>query len=137
MVKSALKVFAVMFVLALFSASPARAKDIRLSSLNPSAEAAGVVRLSMYGSIDCNRRVRIRAFNLEPGATYSVWLVDKDTGKRVPAGPEGNTFVTDQGGSGGYSYIAHLGDLNWKTMEVTLHSGGGPGETVLKARIIP
>lgn len=143
MIRNGMAILFSTLLLIAYGATTADATDIRLKRVGEERTAKGQVELLLTGSVDCDRLLKITAFKLRPEAVYSVWIRERVTGKRVPAGLTGkNFFATGSSGSGGYSYVADLANISWNDILIAWHPDGNHRNTesmvvVLKAKLIP
>lgn len=131
------KEFAMLAVLlTLLFAGVAAAEEYRLKRQDAGPQAAsGTAILEEYGSVDCDRLLKVTVFGLKPDSVYSVWIVEKN-GEKAAAGINGkNTFKTGPSGEGNYTYYSALAYLYWHDLRIT--EGPGYGTVALSAWMRP
>jgi len=97
-------------------------RELTLIKTDPKSKAHGNITMEPIGFIPTERLLRVNVYGLRPNTSYDVWLVDRDTGKRSPAGFVGeNTFRTNAGGSGHFADRTTEFILGWNKLEVSAH----------------
>ncbi len=119
-----------MVLLALFmvysAAAAADYREIPLYKADPASSAHGYITTEPIGFIPFERQLHVNVFSLKPGGLYDVWIVDRGTGKRTPAGFMGqNTFKTNFGGAGHFTDRTSEFILGWNKLEVREHTPKG------------
>jgi hypothetical protein len=100
--------------------------EIPLYKADPASKAHGYITSEPIGFIPYERLLHVNVYSLKPGALYDVWIVDRDTGKRTPAGFMGqNTFKTNFGGAGHFTDRTSEFTLGWNKLEVREHTPKG------------
>ena len=130
--RKVLIILVLLFVIALFyTGADALAVEIKMKPAVPDTEARGLVTIKDAPRVPSDRLLIVDVRGLRPDSVYSVWLVDKDTGKRTPAGLTGqNHFRTDPSGYAHYTDHTDRYKLDHNTLEVAFHPDGDPGNTV-------
>ncbi len=108
----------------LFHAALAMAdyREIRLYKTDPKDEAHGYIFIEPVGFIPTERLLHVNVYSLRPNTLYDVWIVDRDTKKRTPAGFEGqNSFRTNYGGAGHFTDRSSEFILGWNKLEISEH----------------
>jgi len=104
-------------------------REIELNKTDPASKAHGNITMEPIAFVPTDRLLRVNVYGLRPNTLYDVWLVDRDTGKRSPAGFAGeNTFRTNAGGSGHFADWTTEFILGWNKLEVSTHKEGESAE---------
>lgn len=114
------------------AASGARAwvSEIELKNAGPEIEAKGMVYIKLAGFVPSDRLLVVETSHLKARSIYSVWIIDKRSGKREPLGITGqNHFKTNASGIGHYTDHTTEYILGWNRLEVAFHPGGDPSNT--------
>jgi len=108
------------------SAGAANFWEIPLHKAGTAGSAHGYITAKPIGFIPFERQLHVNVYSLKPGALYDVWIVDRGTGKRTPAGFMGqNTFKTNSGGAAHYTYRTSEFTLGWNKLEIREHTPKG------------
>ncbi|MFQ5442256.1 MAG: hypothetical protein ACE5EB_05980 [Thermodesulfobacteriota bacterium] len=124
-------VLSIAFVL-FVAVSGARAwvREIELKKAGPEIEAKGMVYIRLAGFVPSDRLLVVEAYHLKARSVYSVWIIDKRSGKREALGITGqNHFKTDASGFGHYTDHTTEYILGWNRLEVAFHPGSDPSNT--------
>lgn len=106
-------------------------RETELIKTDPESKAHGNITMEPIGFVRSDRLLRVNVYGLSPNTLYDVWIVDRDTGKRSPAGFEGeNTFRTNAGGSGHFVDRTTEYVLGWNKLEVSAHKEGESAENL-------
>ncbi len=98
-------------------------REIRLYKTDPGSKAHGYIFIEPVGFIPTERLLHVNVYSLLPNTLYDVWIVDRDTGKRTPAGFQGqNSFRTNYGGAGHFTDRSSEFILGWNKLEISEHS---------------
>lgn len=88
------------------------------------------------------RRLKVTAEGLEPGAVYSVWFLNEQPEiDMVRIGDPGSSFVAGPGGTGVFTaFVPDFAPGRWRMIQVARHPDGNPRnianmEVALKAYI--
>ena len=101
-------------------------REIDLKRAETETRAHGYITMEPVGFVPYDIQLHVDGFSLRPGASYDVWIVDRKTGKRTPAGFKGkNNFRTNFGGAGHYTYRTTEFELGWNKLEVREHATEG------------
>lgn len=121
---------AALIMLFMLSPGPAQAREYDLERVAPETRAIGRATLTPGFRRSDRRELFLVVFHLKPDSVYSVWIMDKRSGRRIPAGLTGkNHFRTDGSGNGHYTHEADWLDFGWNTLEVAYHPDGEPSNT--------
>ncbi|MFQ5428195.1 MAG: hypothetical protein ACE5EZ_04350 [Thermodesulfobacteriota bacterium] len=97
-------------------------REIPLNKTDPDDKAHGYITIEHIGFVPMDRLLHVRVYSLLPNTLYDIWIVDRDTGKRTPAGfPGENTFKTNGGGAGHFKEHTTEFVLGWNKLEVSRH----------------
>jgi len=97
-------------------------REIYLNKTDAMSKAHGYITIKPIGVVPTDRILHVNVYSLLPGTLYDVWIVERGTGKRMPAGFGGeNTFRTNAGGAGHFIYWTSEFVLGWNKLEVSSH----------------
>lgn len=108
-------------------------REIPLNKADKKSEARGYITIEHFGLVPTDRLLHVNVFSLRPNTIYSVWIVDRNNGKRTPAGfPGENTFKTNGGGAGHFKDHTSEFTLGWNKLEIVRDSREAEKEGGLK-----
>ncbi|MFQ5480362.1 MAG: hypothetical protein ACE5DW_03700 [Thermodesulfobacteriota bacterium] len=108
-------------------------REIPLYKVNKNQAPYGYITIEPIGYIPSERLLHVNAYSLAPNTLYNLWIVDRDTKKRTPAGFEGdNTFKSNNDGAAHFTYYTSEFELGWNKLEISEDPGDGESEDALK-----
>jgi len=108
-------------------------REIELYKTEAGSEAHGYIFIEPVGFIPTERLLHVNVYSLLPHTLYDVWIVDRNTGKRTPAGFQGqNSFKTNYGGAGHFTDRSSEFILGWNKLEISEHRDDRVKKSTLK-----